>query len=700
MQRTLAWIATFAICVLATMPARAAQLAFVSVAGSAAKADPPVAIEPIAQKLGWTFKRTADGAILDDGTGAQTLRVGSRFVREDGTDVQLFDQPASDRNGHIELAISDAATLFHLSVQRDGPGFVLVTPPEDDVDIREIPRPPAPSPAPVHTPQPEAFSTPPVVAGNAGTLAVSVEFDGNNRVYQTNLSGDAGLVRGSVSSYGSSAVTNPVGSVTVGAPAHSIGFGSIDNPLAGSVITNGSLTGITAHLATGKVAYDLSSGDSIAGNISALERTSGNASDSLAWVSGYGATAQPVFRHGVTDTASWGTLDYETLIGLHGVGAGLHARTKGKTFIDAIASATSGSLPLLAGDVPTGAVIGEHLSNVTTVTAGYVHALDSPGSPTVGVTTRWNNLNLGANVSKYWTNLTASYAGRSAYGSFYASAGAQKIFGVNAGVAIHKALAEVDVNSGSGTATGIAQLRTNHPGINLAAGIDFTNGKIGPLVGVVVPVAKALAFELGVVQGPSGNPALRFSILAGFHAPKPRVATFPVTVFVPDAQHFGRLRVFVDGVPSATPYADDMHVMVPAGKHSVFVESADQSYGSSTVDVVAGTAPATAKVELPLFPQRSITGTVRFGGAADSVPAGLSLEGIRVVLEPSGEAATTDADGHFVFARGPYDPASTLLLDPSSVPGGFQSPAAMPIGATTTDIILAPLRKVEHTTFH
>ena len=141
------------------------------------------------------------------------------------------------------------------------------------------------------------------------------------------------------------------------------------------MITNGSLTGITGHLATGEASYDLSSGDSIAGNISALERTSGNTSDTLAWVSGYGAVAQPVFRHGITDNASWGTLDYETLIGLHGVGAGIHARTKGKTFVDAIASATSGSLPLLAGDVPTGAVIGEHLSNVTTVTAGYVHAL-------------------------------------------------------------------------------------------------------------------------------------------------------------------------------------------------------------------------------------------------------------------------------------------------------------------------------------
>ena len=140
---------------------------------------------------------------------------------------------------------------------------------------------------------------------------------------------------------------------------------------------------------------------------------------------------------------------------------------------------------------------------------------------------------------------------------------------------------------------------------------------------------------------------------------------------------------------------------MPAGKHSVFVESADQSYASSTVDVVAGSTPAAeAKVELPLFPQRSIAGKVRFGGTEDSIPAGLSLEGIRVVLEPSGESATTDAGGHFAFARAPYDPASTILLDPSSVPAGFLSPAAMPIGATTTDIILAPLRKVEHTTFH
>jgi hypothetical protein len=70
-------------------------------------------------------------------------------------------------------------------------------------------------------------------------------------------------------------------------------------------------------------------------------------------------------------------------------------------------------------------------------------------------------------------------------------------------------------------------------------------------------------------------------MLAGFRAPKPRIATFPVTVFVPDAQRYGPLRVFVDGVPSS--YVD---------------------------------------------------GTIRFGGSQGSIPSDASLEGIRVVLEP------------------------------------------------------------------
>jgi hypothetical protein len=155
--------------------------------------------------------------------------------------------------------------------------------------------------------------------------------------------------------------------------------------------------------------------------------------------------------------------------------------------------------------------------------------------------------------------------------------------------------------------------------------------------------------------------------------------------------------VFVDGVRTPQPYAAGTPIMVAAGRHTVYAESADRSYASTTCDVVAtGTA---AKVALTMFPQRSIAGTIAFGGATDAIPPGASLEGIRVVLEPTGESATTDVNGHYVFARAPYDPASTILLDPATVPHGFESPAALPIADGSTDVVLAPQRKVEHTTF-
>jgi hypothetical protein len=697
MQRALAWIAALAICVLATMPARAAQLAYVAIP-AAPKADPAVAIEPIARKLGWTFARTADGATLDDGDGPLTLRIGSRLVREDGADVALFASPAVDHNGQVALTITDAATLFNLSVERDGDRVALVAQPANDVDIREVPRPATPAPVPTATPRRVAYSTPALVQGTAGTLALSVEFDGNNRIYQTNLSGNAGAVHGNVSSYGSAAVTNPVGTVTVGAPARNIGFGAIENPLAGSVINNGSLTGVTAHVATGgDASYDLSSGSTINGNITAFTRSSATTVDALALISGDGAFDQALLRHAVISTEAWGTIDYEAIVGEHGVAEGLHARTKGKTFLDANLSDASGALPLIDGDLPSGAVIGEHLSAVTTVTAGYVRAIGAAGSPTLGVTTRVMGLTLGANISEHWTNLTASYTGPGAYASLFTSSGISQVFGLNGSLALHRWTADLSATSSGGTSSGLAQLRTNHAGLNVAAGLDLNFGTIRPLVGIVVPIAPALAFEAGLVPGPSGRPALRLSVLAGFRQPKPRVAQFPVTVFVPDATHFGPLRVFVDGVCAAKPLAAGTPIMVPAGKHTVYVESGDHNYASPARDVVAGDV---AKLDLTLFPQHTIAGQVSFGGPAAAVPAGASLQGIRVVLEPGGESTTTDADGRFIFARAPYAPNSSILLDPSTVTSGFSAPGAQPAEGGSAEILLEPRRKVEHTSFN
>jgi hypothetical protein len=191
---------------------------------------------------------------------------------------------------------------------------------------------------------------------------------------------------------------------------------------------------------------------------------------------------------------------------------------------------------------------------------------------------------------------------------------------------------------------------------------------------------------------------LRLAMLAGFRSPKPRVAMFPVTVFVPDAQRYGPMRVFVDGVPSAKPFAGTANVEVPGGRHLLYVETTDHSYGSSARDLLA--TAGTAKLEMPLFAQRSIAGTVRAGGSPGARPADSSLEGIRVVLEPSGESAYTDANGRYVFARAPYAADSRILLDPSTVPAVFESPGAVDVAAVATDLVLEPNRKVERTTFH
>ena len=55
----------------------------------------------------------------------------------------------------------------------------------------------------------------------------------------------------------------------------------------------------------------------------------------------------------------------------------------------------------------------------------------------------------------------------------------------------------------------------------------------------------------------------------------------------------------------------------------------------------------------------------------------------------------TDAGGHYVFPRAPYDPASTILLDPAGIPGGFSAPAALPVAAGDTDVTLVPARSIE-----
>jgi len=691
MRSALGWSVGALVAVLIALPAQAAQLALVPTAGH----DRLVAIEPIARQLGWTFRRTNDGAILDDGSGPQALRIGSRLVGEDGAQVPLFDAPPAVRNGQLVLAIGDAATLFNLLVVQTGAALTLQNIPQAQADIREIPRPATPKPSPTPSAQPAPLATPRLVQGNAGTLALSMQFDGSNRIYQTSVSGDAGLVRGALSSYGTDTLAAPLGIVTVGPANRNISYGSIANPLAGPILSNGSLSGFDVHATSGPASYDLSSGYGLNGRVVALQRASGGTTDAVAAVSSNGAFQQFLVSRTVAVPQAWGTIDRQTIVGQQGTAFGVEARTRGRTFLDATASVAEGALPLGEGDLPTGMVIGQHLSPVTTISAGYVSSLGAPGSPTFGVSTRLDRVSLAANVSHSFTNLSASYGGTAGYGSLFASTGLSHAFALNAGVAVHRDLAELTVNDSDGAMTAVAQVRTNHPGINLAAGIDLSGGLWRPLAGVVLPVTATLAFEAAYVPAPSGHPGLRLSMIAGFRQPQPHVTTYPVAIVVPDAARYGPLQLYVDGARNAAPYAPGMQVRIPTGWHTVLVQSTDRAYASAPQSFTSS-GPTT--VDLVVWPQRTIAGDIRFGGPPDAVPPGSSLEGMRVVLEPSGQSATTDAGGHFVFPLGPYDPSSTILLDPDGLPHGFRAPGAVAISDPTA-ITLEPERATERKSF-
>jgi len=75
---------------------------------------PLIEVETLATALQWRVTIGATGTDLDDGTGKRTLHAGSRSIQEDGTNVEVFDEPPTLRNGQLMLVLSDALSLFSI----------------------------------------------------------------------------------------------------------------------------------------------------------------------------------------------------------------------------------------------------------------------------------------------------------------------------------------------------------------------------------------------------------------------------------------------------------------------------------------------------------------------------------------------------------------------------------------------------------
>jgi hypothetical protein len=598
------------------------------------------------------------------------------------------------------LALAATLALCVVPALADTVSISIGAPSDGDAVIQEIPRPATPAPpTPTPTPRPLAATGGPLVAqGQAGTLAFSVDFDGNTRLYHTALTAMGDRFHGTLSAEGTDTFGAPLGNVTMGDPAHHTTIGQFDDPLSGVVIRNGTFAGVDEHAAGFAGGFDAAVGRRLDGSqLFGLQHESGNTSDTLALLAGGTSSGDVLLRHDVRQTTSWGTIDQELLASTRGTAAGIEARTRGQTFLDATLTRSTGTLPLAEGDLPTSLAIGEHLSNVTTLSAGYAESQGSPARAFVGGAVRLQNTTIAVNASAGIQNLFVSTSSNTGFAQLYASTGAQPVLGLRGSLALRALQFEFDGSRSGGASNGTAQVRTVHGGMNLAAGIDVENGSAHPLFGIVAAVSPSLALETAVIRGSSGRPALRLSIVAGVRKRRPHVVTYPLAIAIAAPAGSAPLRLFVDGAAVSAPHDGRANVALTDGRHDVYAVTSDGAFGSPEREVVAGVDHALA---LTLIPQRIVYGRVRFAASAGEAPGGTRLQDVHVVLEPSGASVVCDADGNFVFPRAPYDPASVVLVDPATIPAGFAIPGPVAIDAASVlDLPLSPSRGVERTNF-
>jgi hypothetical protein len=571
--------------------------------------------------------------------------------------------------------------------------------PDDGTVIREIPR-PAPSLLPSPPPGLAAAQTTPapLVRGGAGTLSFSVDFDGPTRAYRTTLAANAEHLHGSLFAYGTGAFGTPLGSLAIGDARARTSIGSLEDPLAGVVVRNGTFTGIDLHRGWLSGGVDAYVGKRLDGSeVFALERAHGAVTDTAALVSSGGRLGDLLLRHDVMQRTSWGSFEEELLGGTRGAAIGYEARTSGKTFVDATLSRSIGTVPVQSGDLPTSISVGRVVGNNVTVSLGYAEAIDAPARAYVGATAHFGTSSLSLSAARDRESVYLTNSGRNGFVQLFGSFGATPSFGTQGTLRLQELALDFSGSASAGTSAGTAQVHTTRPGFNLAAGVDYTNGTLRPLLGIVAPLTPSFALETALITGTSGHPAVRLSLIAGFRARVPRVTTFPLELAIDSAPIGAPLRLFVDGALRETLRDGRATIALTAGTHDVFVASADGTFGSPQRQVLAGVDRA---VTLSLVQQRSIVGRVRFAAAPGEIPAGLSLQGVRLVLDPTGTSVTADPEGGFVFPRAPYPTEARVLVDPATLPAGFAQPAAAAVVfGDEVGIALAPLRAVERARF-
>ncbi len=660
---------------------------------------PLVPLEAVAAALGWQVVPVAGGARFSDGDRALVVSAGSRAVREDGEPRPLFAAPPVDRGGHLFLGATDTGRLFGVRLARAGGRLSFVRPPQLSTRARivELARPATPRPSPTPKVAAQRAADGGAAGGRAGRIVLSLERIGATRLLQLASQTSSAGLQTFVSAAGVNGLGTPSATVVLGSPARSLALGMLPDPLSGAILRGGVYEGLVASDGP-RAAFAGRRLDDGLSEVGALlaDPLHGGAM-SLAVLSRDGAYEQTILRRSSHRHQPWGDFTSEVLLGDRGLGAGIGARTRGRTFLESTVAWATHGLPLGPSDAPLSLDLGRQLSTATTLVGGASSGPRQPLAPFFGLSSRSRDLLGSVSVSGRAFSASASYQSAVANLQAYAVPGAQHSAGLQGMLFLPAATVEATASASSGSREAALTLRTLRPGINLVAGAGVAGaGRIGPIAGLSVPVGPDLALEATLRPAGSAQTALRLALalaLPGRRGPHAAVGT--ATVRVAGAAPGAMLQLYVDGVPLRRFAAPGTTVAVARGAHTFAVRSDDGATGSPDGDATIGGRGGT--VELALWPEREVRGQLVADG--HSLRADVDLAGIVVTIEPGGPSAHTDADGRFVFARQPVAPGATIAVDPASLPRELRAPDPAPLGEGDLRLVLAPGLRIERQTF-
>jgi hypothetical protein len=660
---------------------------------------PLVPLDAVGAALGWRVVPLAGGARVSDQDRTIVVSVGSRLVREDGDARTLFAAPPLDRHGRLFLTAADAARLFGARVALAHGTVAFVRPVRLSAPMRvaELPRPASPRPSPTPRPVQARTAEGDPLGPGAGRLVVSLDRVGSTRLLQfASQTSSAGL-QTSVSAAGVDRLGALGATVVLGSPARGVGLGLLPDPLGGAILRGSGFTGIVA----GAGRETLFAGRRLDGETelgAMLADPFGGGATTLAVLGRDGAYDQTIVRRSSHRHQPWGDFGSELMIGERGLGVGVSARTRGRTFVESSVAYATPGLPIGPDDAPISVDLGRHLSPATTLVGGAETGPRQPLAPFFGLSSGSGALLGSVFVSERALTASASYQTGAANLQFFTVPGPQRASGFSGALFLPAATLEASWTSALDARDASLTLRTVRRGLNLIAGAGLpSGGRLGPIVGASVPAGSGLALEGTVRPAGGGQTALRLALAVGIPGRRAaRVPTVPAAVLVVNGPADGAMQLYVDGVPVRRFSGARTTVEVARGAHAFAVRSGDGRLGSPDATVTVGAAGD--PVELVVWPERAVRGRVV---AADtrSLGADFSLAGITVTIEPGGLTAQTDADGTFVFARRPFGPETSIGIDPSSLPRELRAPAREPLAEGDIRLELDPALRIERQTF-